>query len=323
MATRLVTLAVMTGVLLSAACSTEPSQDLPGRPSAGPRPGTLQIERIPLHDQPLALAHDHGSLWVTTGRLLRLRNGEIVERFSIGGSRVGLTRAAGRLWLTGGGDGGVPDGTILGIEPDGGEVVQRMTFPEASPYGIDAGPKGIFAALFQGELVRIHPGGDSTARIRLGYGLTQVLVARRVVWVSQPQRGNVWRVVVHRDDMNAAATELQRASCPQGLDSSRNAIWVADPCAGRVWLLDPRSGAITDAIRDVGKKPVDVDVTGNLVWIVSLRDEVVSVIDLDSRAVLEQGKAGAGALAIAARGHHAWVANTEDYSLTHLHLSSR
>ena len=106
---------------------------------------------------------------------------------------------------------------------------------------------------------------------------------------------------------------------PSGMDSSQTAIWVADPCAHKVWLLDPRSGEVMDVIEGLGK-PIDVDVTGTRAWIVSFRDNLVSVVDVDSFQILAQGRAGHGATAIAAHGREAWVANHEGYSLTHLKL---
>lgn len=310
-------------MVLGAACAARNGGAEGPHPTSGDR---LTVERIALRDQPLTIAFDRGHLWATTGRdrLLRLVDGDVVERFPTGVSRVGIVRAAGRLWLTGGGDGDVPDGSVLRIEPDNGEIVQRISFPHASPYGIEAAPNGIFAALFHGELVRMHPGGDATARISLGYGLTQLLVAHNKVWVSSPQRGKVWSVAV-KGEGTAAATKLRRidqSSCPQGLDSTRAAVWVADPCAGRVWLLDPGTGKVEDEIGNLGHKPLDIDISKKLAWVVSFRDDVVSVLDADSLELLGRGKAGPGASAVAAHGRDAWVTNSEDYSLTHMTLSS-
>lgn len=324
---RCLSLIIVGAVAASCTGGSEGGDPTEPDPRGSPRTG-LHSERIPIDAQPLAIVYDDGNLWVTAGGggLLRIEDGAIVARYSTAGlSRVGITSAAGRIWMTGGGDGGEPDGTMVGIEPEGGGIVQEFGFPRQSPYGIDSGPKGIYVALFQGQLVRLHPGGDATSSAPLGRGLTQVLVAQGKVWVSQPGRGNVWNVEFHDDDTSAARTELRyeaERSCPQGLDSSERYVWVADPCARRVWLLDPADGRVGDAIDGVGRRPVDVAIGDGLAWVVSSRDAVVSVIDLETLVVLGRAEAGDGATAIAASGGHAWVANSEDGSLTHLVLRS-
>lgn len=321
---RLIAFATLTAASL-AACTDAPAPQARPRPTPTPSieasAPELTRTRIPVPGQPSTLLYDRGSLWVGGSLLVRLENDRIVQRLRTAVSRNGIVLVGGRLWATGGGDGAVPDGTVVAFQTDGGEAVERLVFPDQSPYGIDAGGKGIFVALFQGDLLRMTSHGTSS--IPLSNGLTQVLVAHGKAWVSSPQSAKVWRVVTHgRDDTGAAATELKsmaKKTCPQGLDSSQTAIWVADPCAHKVWLLDPRSGEVMDVIEGLGK-PIDVDVTGTRAWIVSFRDNLVSVVDVDSFQILAQGRAGHGATAIAAHGREAWVANHEGYSLTHLKL---
>lgn len=202
-----------------------------------------------------------------------------------------------------------------------GEGRLRVSLPHSNPYGLDAGRQGLFVSLFEGDLVQVHPGGDTLSRIPLGYGLTHVVAAQGAVWVSSPQEGEVWRVEAHGDDSNAAATVLRRTgnrSCPQGSDSSPSAIWIADPCAGLVWLLDPRDGEVLGKVSDVGERPVDVDVSRGWAWIMSMRDRVVTAVDAKKLTTVGRGKAGKGALTILSQGHQAWVTNTENHSLTYL-----
>jgi len=314
----------------SAAACTEPvAPDAAGprptlTPSAQASAPELTKTRIPLSGQPATLRYDRGSLWVGGSLLVRLEDDRIVQRLRSGVSRVGIVRVGSRMWATGGGDGGVPDGSVVIYDADSGKRVRRLEFPDQSPYGIDAGGKGIFVALFQGDLLRIDPAGNVMSSIPLSDGLTQVLVAHGNVWVSSPQSGKVWQVeVTSRDDTSAAATDFRREpkrTCPQGLESSKRAIWVADPCARKVRLLDPESGQMFDALENVGRRPVDIDIDSGFVWIVSFWDDLVTVLDVDTLEVVAQGYAGRRASAVAAHGREAWVANHEGYALTHFQL---
>jgi DNA-binding beta-propeller fold protein YncE len=250
-----------------------------------------------------------------------MEDDRIIDRLPSGVSRVKLVRDGPLLWATGGGDGAVPDGTLVAYDVASGELVERRVFPNRSPYGIDAGGKGLFVALFHGDLLRITEHGTSS--VPLSGGLTQVLVAHGKVWVSAPQTGKVWRAAFNgRDDTSAAATDLRsypKRTCPQGLEASRKALWVADPCAKKVWLLDPQGGEVVDQITDLGK-PIDISIHSGLAWIVSFRDNLVTVLSEETLNIVAQSHAGEGAIAITAHGREAWVANHEDYSLTHLTL---
>lgn len=316
--------------LLTVACTQEHASPSTELGHADPHPrisrATLTTTRIPLRPraQPATLLYDDGVLWVGGSSVLKMsfaEGGHVIERLPSGVSRVALARGGDLLWATGGGDGGAPDGTVVAYDADSREMVQRHVLEGRSPYGIDVGGKGLFVALFQGRLLRFTPHGISNVPLRPG--LTQVLVAHGKVWVSNPQRGKVWRVVFHgSDDTNAAATDLRgypKRTCPQGLESTRDAMWIADPCAKKVWLLDPRSGEVIDAIEGLGR-PVDIDIHTGRAWIVSFSDSVVTVLDVTTHDVLAQAKAGARAVAVEAHGREAWVANHEDYSLTHLEL---
>lgn len=290
-------------------------------PSLRASPPKFTTTQIPLKSQPATLLYDRGTVWVGGSRVLRVEDGRVIDRLRSSVTRGGIARAGDLLWATGGGDGAVPDGTVIAYDVDTGEILERHVFEDRSPYGIDAGGKGIFVALFQGDLLRITSHGISS--IPLSYGLTQVLVAHGKVWVSSPQRGKVWRVVINGiDDTSSAATDLRgypKRTCPQGLEASATAVWVADPCARKVWLLDPITGKVVDEIESLGR-PIDIDIDSGRAWIVSFRDDLVTVVDLATLDVLAQAKAGEGATAIAVNGREAWVANHEDYSLTHFRL---
>lgn len=281
----------------------------------------IETKELGLSDQPSALTTARGSLWVSVAmrrQLLEIREGRIVNRLPGGG--VGLAIADGIAWQTMGGDGAVPDGTLLGIDVGSGNVVQRVQFPAESPYGVDVGPDGVFAALSQGDLVRLHPGGDEYERIPLGHGLRDVLVAHGAVWVSQPEESTIWRVTLD-DGADPQAIDLAtsaKRSCPAGLAATRGGIWAADACGATVWQLD-RAGTPVQRIYNVGKKPADVAAGSRYLFVSSFRgDHVVTLVDYRSGEAVAQVKVGEGPSSVAASGREAWVANSEERSLTHI-----
>ena len=304
----------------------QPSQSGAVARTPGPE-WTLGAKRVPLNAFPLAITAVRNAIWVTAapkGKLLHLVEGEVVDSFEVGMSRVGVSVGGDVAWVTGGGDGAVPDGSALMLDTGSGHVIDRLDFPGESPYGVNPSGERTFIALFQGDLIALHSRRAGHSRIPLRYGLTHVLASHGAAWVSQPQGGNVWRVTINAsDDTSASATELHEEvprSCPQGLDRTREHIWVADACAGWAWLLDPADGKIVDTIEGIGRRPTDVAIAGDLAWIVSSRTNLVSVVDVRSREILAQEKAGEGASAIAATRDGAWVVNSEDYSITHFTL---
>ncbi len=324
---RLIALATLTAGSV-VACTDPPAPLTNPQPTptvSGQAAASALVEtRIAVPGQPGSLVYDHGSVWIGGSLLVKLEDDRIVQRLRTGVSRYSIVLSGDRLWATGGGDGGAPDGSVVAFDVKSGERVERLEFPDRSPYGIDAGAKDIFVALFQGDLLRITPHGNVISSIPLSDGLTEVLVAHGMVWVASPQSGKVWRVEVQsRLDTDPAATDFRsepKRTCPQGLDSTKSAIWVADPCARKVRLLDPETGQMTDVLENVGRRPVDIDIAGRFAWIVSFTDNLVSVVDLDTFEVVAQARAGRRASRIVAHGREAWVANHEGYSLTHLEL---
>lgn len=322
----LIAIATLAVVGTAACTGTAPDARPRARTSASAEPAVAQlttIKTIPLQG-PTTLLYDRGSVWVGGPRsLARLRDDRIVQRLRTSVTRLGLARVGDQLWATGGGDGAVPDGTVVSYDIHTGERTNRLVFENRSPYGIDTGKKHIFMAPFQGDLLRISQEGEVTSRVPLKDGLTQVLAAHGKVWVSSPQRGFVWQVEFSGiDDTSAGATELRtevKRSCPQGLASTPTKIWVADPCARMIWLLDPRYGEIVGRIEGLGK-PIDIAMSRGKAWVVSFRDNRVTVLDVRTSEVLAEGLGGEGATAIAAHGRDAWVANHEDNSVTHLIL---
>lgn len=286
----------------------------------------IRASTIPLGDDPYALTAKGDIVWVAAQRsLLKVEKGVVAARHLHPASPVGITLAAGALWTTSTVDEELHLGQVLAFAPDSGASVQTIRLPGQSPHAIDADTKGIFVSLYQGSLLRIHPGGDATSRVQLAQGITHLLVAHQAVWVSEPNSGNLWKVVLGPESEQVrkiSLTEWTTRSCPQGSDSTRQHILLADPCAGKVWLVDPHTGAIVDEVRGVGQRPLDVAVGGGLIYVLSSPDSKVTVVDVGTGRVLGKVTAGERAVSVAAGSSTAWVANSGEETLTQVWVES-
>jgi YVTN family beta-propeller protein len=268
---------------------------------------------------------DGSTLWVSGGRghVLKVRD-RSVTRYPHPTGPLGITVVDGEVWTTASSEHRHADAAVVVLDSETGAVMRRVHLPGDSPYGIDHTGGNLFVALYDGELLRIDRTGDTVTRVRLGDGLTQVLATDEAVWVSQPGAGVVWRVAFEGGEAAAEpVTPGERGirSCPQGSDAGRSFVLVADPCAGRVWLLDPRTGDVTGALSGAGERPADVAVDGGLIYVVSMPEDQVTVLDestLDEVAVV---RAGQGAISVAAAAGIAWVANMDDDTVTRIEVS--
>ena len=286
----------------------------------------IETSRVQLEDQPYALYSDGPTLWVSGGRgtVVEVRDSPVAEYPHPTGP-LGITVVDGDVWTTSDAEDRHPVAEVIVLDPESGDVVRNVRLPGDSPYGIDHAQGGVFVALHDGGLLRIDPRDESTERVRLGNGVTQVLATDEAVWVSQPQAGVVWRVTFESDEPKAEPIALgeRGRSCPQGSAASEESILVADPCAGNVWKLDPRDGAIGGAISGAGRKPVDVAVGDGLIYVVSTGDDRVTVFDESTLEEVGRSQAGEGASSVAAGSGVAWVANLDDSSLTRIEVRKR
>ncbi|HEX2295551.1 MAG TPA: hypothetical protein VHN37_09610, partial [Actinomycetota bacterium] len=309
-------------VIAVAAIGSEEIDRAPG-PARSPR-WEIATSTVRLEDQPYALYSDGPTLWVSGGRgsVMKVRDRPVAQYPHPTGP-LGITVVDGDVWTTSDADDEHPVAKVVVLGRGSGEVVRSIRLPGHSPYGIDHAQDGVFVALHDGDLLRIDPHDESTERVRLGDRLTQVLATDDAVWVSQPQAGVVWRVTfAEGDDPKAEPIALGEGgrSCPQGSAASRGSILVADPCAGNLWVLDPRDGAVVDAMSDAGRRPTDVAVGDGLIFVVSTGDERVTVFEESTLEEVGSAQAGHGAISVAAGAGVAWVANLDDSTLTRIEV---
>ncbi|HEV2756547.1 MAG TPA: hypothetical protein VG318_12325 [Actinomycetota bacterium] len=312
--------ALMVAALAGAAACTSTARQEPAPSPAPSETSRVETTVIEVGDQPYALDAAAGSVWVSGARshLLEVR-GRSVSSYHHPGGPLGIAVARGVVWTTAASGEEARVSQVIGYGAGSGRVEERISLRGESPYGIDADSRGIYVALHDGALVRIDPRTRAMTRVELGDRLTQVLVAHGFVWVSQPSGGVVWRVALDRGEPQATALSFRhprRKTCPQGTGATGAAVLVADPCAGTVWVVDPRSGDAEGELADVGVRPVDVAAGGGLIYVVSMRDDKVTVLDAATLEAVAEATAGDGAISVVVGSSAAWVANSEDYSIT-------
>ncbi|HEX2196932.1 MAG TPA: hypothetical protein VHJ76_08400 [Actinomycetota bacterium] len=314
--------AVAAVVAIAVAALGSEGVDRAPHPASSP---TWEIEtsRVQLDDQPYAVYGDGPALWVSGGRgtVVEIRDRPVAEYPHPTGP-LGITVVDGEVWTTAASEERHGLAGIVVLDSETGEVVRTIGLPGDSPYGIDHAQGGVFVALHDGELLRIDPRDESTERVRLGNGLTQVLATDDAVWVSQPRAGAVWRVTFDGGEPKAEAIPLGEGGrrCPQGSAASEESVLVADPCAGKVWKLDPRDGAVAGALSDAGRRPTDVAVGDGWIYVVSSQDGRVTVFDESTLEEVGGAQAGPGAISVAAGAGVAWVANMDDSSVTRIEV---
>lgn len=313
-------------VVLAVACAGPEEVSRAPRPASVPE-WQVDTSRVELGDQPYALYADASALWVSGGRghVLEVRDRR-VARYAHPTGPLGITVVDGEVWTTASSEHRHAAGAVVVLDSETGDVVRTIRLPGDSPYGIDHAGGDVFVALHDGELLRIDRTGDPVSRVRLGNGVTQVVATDEAVWVSQPGAGVVWRVELDGDEAAAEPVALGRRgtrSCPQGSDEGRRFVLVADSCAGRVWLVDPRSGEVAGAVSDAGEKPVDVAVDAGLIYVVSMAEDQVTVLDESTLDELAVAQAGQGAISVAAAAGIAWVANLDEDTVTRIEVRRR
>lgn len=98
------------------------------------------------------------------------------------------------------------------LDPETGTVVRTARLPGDSPYGIDRAQGGVFVALHDEELLRIDPRDESTERLRLGNGLTQLLATNEAVWVSRTRAPGTYGSSTRETEPSPARLPTRAAS---------------------------------------------------------------------------------------------------------------
>lgn len=306
---RRISRATLVCALLLAACQSGGGSR--GIGDSPPHRGEVRIRRVPLRQQVVASASRRNGVWVLTanGDVLRTAHWGFVRvrRVGLGASSVVVAERA--VWVAGGHG---STGFVRAFDLATGNTVQGITFPADRPKGLGVGPGGIFTILSRRFLARIHPGGDELTRLRIARGLSHVVVTGREVWVSQPNRGVVWRVEVRPGNMDVAGHVSVRRqdtddACPSALSVRNTDLWVVDRCSGRIWLIDRESARISHYIKHDYGLPFEMSAAGTVVWVLSSPGTVLTAIDPHDYAVISTTRIGFRASVLAAIPSGAWI----------------
>jgi DNA-binding beta-propeller fold protein YncE len=141
-----------------------------------------------------------------------------------------------------------------------------------------------------------------------------VAVGAGAVWVADDARG----VVLRLDERNGRQVGPPVAVSPHpiAIDVSDSKVWVADR-AGTITRIDIASATVTDAPIDLGGHVVDLIVDGKVVWVADIETNTVQPLDVGTGALGERVVVVDGVVRLAAGPTGVWVTN-RDHTATQI-----
>jgi YVTN family beta-propeller protein len=227
------------------------------------------------------------------------------------GARPGaLVASSGGVWVA-----NLDDRTITRIDPRTRRVVR--TIPVAvGVAGLAGGAGSIWYTTSKGQLFRIEPAYDSTARIahlgehdgRFARPVRPAAVGFGSIWVVDAS-GLVARV---NPTTGKVIAKVQVGTNATAIASGEGAVWVASPLDDTVSQIDPTNAVTTIP---VGHGPSGVAVGAGAVWVTDRYDDTVQRIDPKTGSVVTTIPVGSSPEAVAVAAGAVWVADTHDSSV--------
>jgi streptogramin lyase/predicted Ser/Thr protein kinase len=284
---------------------TTPARD--GAPRVG--------QTVTVDPRPNAIAYARGRVWVgsvRSGRLIGLpADGKGARRTIKLPWKSGTTSVAagfGSLWVTNG-----EQARLVRIDPVSGHVQGDRLVGSGTAVVVAVGEGAVWvgrralrATDPPSSIVKVDPRGGQTKEILFGQeGVGDVATGGGYVWVPNRRRNRLSRI-----DPSSGV----RKSTPIGLGQHRVAfgadqVWVTNHDDGTI-SQNNRSlrNAVTDALNVRG--PLDLEVSGNTVWVASYLDDAVVRVDARTGKTIGAPIAvGRNPFALVAHGDHVWVTN--------------
>jgi streptogramin lyase/predicted Ser/Thr protein kinase len=287
--------------------------------------GTPRVGQTATVDaRPNAIAYARGRVWVgsvRSGRLIGLpADGKGARRTIKLPWKSGTTSVAagfGSLWVTNG-----EQARLVRIDPVSGHLQGDRLVGSGEAVVVVAGEGAVWvgrralrATDPPSSIVKVDPRGGDTKEILFGQeGVADIAIGGGYVWVPNRRRSRLSRI-----DPSSGA----RKSTPIGLGRHRVAfgadqVWVTNYDDGTISQNNRSlSNAVTDALNVRG--PLDLEVTGNTVWVASYLDD--AVVRLDARTGKTIGEpiaVGRNPFALVAHGDHVWVTNLASASVSRI-----
>jgi DNA-binding beta-propeller fold protein YncE len=269
---------------------------------------------------PLRIAASDDEVWVTSERdgvltpLDPATGGVAALPIHLERGISGVALGRGFVWVS-----NPPDGEVLKISPEDGEVVNRIDVggrPGPIVYGggwvwvADEDGAGISAINAAGANRVVKSGiVPKAAPLRLAVGAGGL-------WVSSAPSGTVRRI-----DLSTVRAEAPIAvgRGPAGVTVAKGLVWVANSRSGTVTRVDPSIQALIGDPIDVGGRPGGIDSGTGLVWVANSLDDTVLRLDIDSgERVGSPIGVGPAPGAVAVGGDAVWVANNGDGTVTRI-----
>jgi hypothetical protein len=205
------------------------------------------------------IAAGDGLVWVREARYLGLevlgidgRTGQVMRRFSIGGSSSGVTYGAGSLWLIGG-------AKVLRVDPKTGRTLHSFGAPAD---WLAFGDGAVWAAGTDGFVWKIDPVANRiSARIRLHPWLSDLTIGGGFVWASIVGDDEVFKL--SENDLSLQQV-LPGGPDPERMSAGGGYLWVANTAAKTISYLALDSGRRGWAL--TGSDPTTAAFHDGLIW---------------------------------------------------------
>ena len=231
--------------------------------------------------------------------------GRIVKRTKVGGYPFGLAYGAGSLWV-----GSRHADVVTRLDPATGKRKARIAVGSA-PYALAFGGGSVWVTNENsGTVSRIGPKRNKVIKtIRVGGGPNGIAVAFGKVWVADYGRGRLISV-------NAARNRVEktiRIPTADWITPAAGSLWVSSE-TGFVYRVEPATMKVLAKVA-VGQNPLASAVSGDQLWVPNIDSDSVSVIDLETGAVIRTEPTGPQPIAAVASPGSVWVTSELDGDL--------
>jgi virginiamycin B lyase len=272
--------------------------------------GTAPVAKLNPGIQPFGAVQANGALWVTLigdGKLAKIDTAKntVVARVKVGASPFAVASGAGSLWVA-----NADSGTVSRVNPVKRKVVKTIRVG-IRPYDVVFGGGAVWVAnLSSGTVSRISPRTNRVLKtIRAGTEPNGLVYAFGALWVGD-RLGNALLKISPATNKVVARLTLRK---PDWVTPDDRFLWVSEE-TGSIAKVDPATLALVSRV-PVGANPLHTALVGASLWVPSIDDSTVSVVDRATATVTDSFPGPAGAIAVASTEGAAWVSGSNGSEL--------
>jgi DNA-binding beta-propeller fold protein YncE/predicted Ser/Thr protein kinase len=218
------------------------------------------------------------------------------------------------VWAT-----SAPDGTLSGIDPETRRVRTKLRVGRGAA-GVVVGAGAVWVSNPRtGDVLRIDPIEDVTARIPIGGRPGAIAFGGGRVWVAD----ETGRGVTAIDARSGRVEERGIAphAAPLRLAVGAGGLWVSSASTSAVRRIDLGSTEVGDPIL-VGRGPAGITVAGGIVWVANSRSSTVTRVDPSLHSILgDPIMVGGVPGGIDAGPETVWVGNSADGTVSRIDIA--